>query len=70
MTIQEENYICEVWHSGLTDYNIYCKDDRVVAMEAYYKIGTEQSVIEYLSDDAEMEYIVMPDDYVVSGIDE
>lgn len=70
VTIQEENYICEVWHSGLTDYNIYCKDDRVVAMEAYYKIGTEQGVIEYLSDDAEMEYIVMPDDYVVSGIDE
>lgn len=61
VTIGGEEYICEVWHSGLTDYNIYCKDDKVVAMEAYYQVGTEQSVIEYLSDEAETEYLAAPD---------
>ncbi len=62
--INDEEYICEVWHAGVTDFFVYCKDNQVIAIEADYKAaGFTRYVVEYVFDYAQIEKIVEPVDY-------
>lgn len=61
VTVGQEEYVCEVWHTGETDYRFYCRDGRIIAFDADYMIGMEKSVIELCTDTAESQYIAEPD---------
>ena len=63
VTINNEEYICEVWHAGVTDFNVYCKDGKVIAIDTVFYGEHEYSVIEYLYDYAETENISEPEIY-------
>lgn len=63
VTINNEEYICEVWHAGVTDFNVYCKDGRVVAIDTVFYDEHEQTVIEYMYDYPETQYITLPENY-------
>lgn len=63
VTINNEEYICEVWHAGVTDFNVYCKDGKVIAIDTIFYNEHEQSVIEYIYDYAEPENIKEPEIY-------
>ena len=63
VTINNEKYICEVWHAGVTDFNVYCKDGKVIAIDTVFYGEHEYSVIEYLYDYAETENISEPEIY-------
>lgn len=63
VTINNEEYICEVWHAGVTDFNVYCKDGKVIAIDTIFYDEHEYSVIEYLYDYAETENISEPEIY-------
>ena len=60
VTINGEEYICELWLCGVTDVYVFSKDREVVAIEAHYGVGKEQQVIEYLTTDADEEKITPP----------
>ncbi len=62
--INDDEYICEVWHAGVTDFYVYCKNNQVIAIEADYKAaGFTRYVVEYVFDYAQIEKIVEPADY-------
>ncbi|MBE5933615.1 MAG: hypothetical protein E7263_09380 [Lachnospiraceae bacterium] len=63
--INDDEYICEVWHAGVTDFFVYCKNNEVIAIEADYKAaGFTKYVVEYVFDYAQIEKIVEPSDYI------
>jgi len=63
VTINNEDYICEVWHAGVTDFNVYCKDGKVIAIDTIFYDEHEYSVIEYMYDYAEPENLAVPENY-------
>jgi len=63
VTINNEDYICEVWHAGVTDFNIYCKDRKVITIDTIFYDEHEYSVIEYMYDYAESENLTAPENY-------
>lgn len=63
VTVGGEDYICEVWHAGETDFKFYCKGEEIIAYEAEYGIGTENGVIETLEEKADKKQIKAPESY-------
>lgn len=71
VSINNEEYICEVWSMGGEPlYHAYCKDGEVVAMDVIFYDEHEETVIEYFRDEAETEYIVTPEQYLPPFSDE
>ncbi len=62
--INDEEYICEVWHTGVTNYFVYCKDGKVIVMEDDHEPNFTRYVVEYVYTYAETEKIVEPEEYI------
>lgn len=62
--INNEVYMCEVWNmGGESDYYVYCKDNKIIAMDVIFYNKHEETVIEYMNEYAETEYISEPEHY-------
>lgn len=65
VTVNDEEYICEVWTLGSEkEYSAYCKDGVIVAIDVIFYDEHEETIIESLYDYAEPEYIITPEQYL------